>query len=477
MAPPYGEVRIVADRNGVYLKWLAFALLAASGLQVIRLLAGVSVLAPQDFNEGWNALHAQALAQGLPLYPGVNSLFDNNYPPLSFHAAGLMTLWIPDFIVAGRVVATFAFFVLLLLTGLTARAMGGESWLAGAYLAAIFLAFSHYPGMNDPQMLGHAIAAFGLLLLFRAPQQNMPILAAAVLLALAGFVKQNLVVLPVTASIWLLLQHPRAAANFMLAGLGAAGVFWGVCEAAYGPGFLGHLLASRVYDAAGVAGSAARWLLKTSFPLAALLWAAWRWRDNRALLFCALYAAVGSLSGIYFIGGAGVDQNVFFDAYIALALGFSLAARLALQETASPWIRGLGMGAFLLPLLVAVFLQSQPDWRQRQHWFAPRQADAVDGARVVAALRGVVGPALCGEPAYCLWADKGRGADPFGYSQGVATGRLAPDLLQNMIRQRSFRSIQGGAASWGQDLIRLAREQGYRPVSEALGDDLLALPP
>jgi len=37
---------------------------------------------PFDYNEGWNAFHAQIAVSGQALYPGSDALTTTNYPPL-----------------------------------------------------------------------------------------------------------------------------------------------------------------------------------------------------------------------------------------------------------------------------------------------------------------------------------------------------------------------------------------------------------
>ncbi|MBI5330541.1 MAG: hypothetical protein HZB71_08015 [Betaproteobacteria bacterium] len=444
--------------------------------QLLRLVLSIPVLTPLDFNEGWNALHVQALDLGLALYPARGEGFGNNYPPLSFLAVQAASGAIPDFIVAGRAVATLSFLALCLFTGLTARIWAGASgglW-AGTYLAALFLAYSHYPGINDPQMLGHALAAAGLWVVARHPGAPRALAAAAVLMVLAGCVKQNLVVLPLSLLIWLLRYERRSALAFCLASVSAAGLAWWLCETAYGPGFLAHLLTPRVHAWSMSLDSGGHWLVKTGPLLLLLGGASWYWKEDVQLRFCAIYAGIGSLSGVYFIGGAGVDQNVFFDVYIACTLGFALALRNA--SASSPLCPHKGRAAlataFLTPIALSAAIQAAPEWLEKAHWLTPHQDEVRRSAVLIQALRTAGRPALCGEPAFCYWGGQGRVVDPFGHSQGVATGHASPDALYARVRQREFAAIQN-APVWGEAMLRVALESGYRAAPGFTGEALL----
>lgn len=470
------------------LPWLTLALLLASSPQVLRMLLSIPVIAPLDFNEGWNALQVQSMLAGLPLYPGVQTLFDNNYPPGSFLITALVTVVLPDPLIAGRVVAVASFFAVCALAGVAVRNLGGTraaAWLAGAWLVPLFMAYSHYPGINDPQMLGHAVSLLGLVALLRCPTVRRSVMTAAALMALAGFVKHNLVVLPLATFVWLLLEERRAAGWFALAGGLSAGVLWALCEAVYDPAFLAHLLAPREYSWAEGWRAGAHWLTKGWPPLAVLAYGAWRQRrQDPALRFCAIYAFTGAFSGLYFVGGAGVDQNVFFDTYIACAIGLGcLAGHWAAQpgqNQPAPVPTAWLLAGFVLPVAISAAVQFDGAWLAPAHWFAPRQAEAAHTARIVAFLRSRPGPALCAEPAYCLWAGKGRVVDPFMYRQGTITGHLDTKPVYARIHAHAFSVIQGVAGNddhgWGRPLIDEARKSGYRLVAEPTLDDVMELP-
>ncbi len=85
-----------------------------------------------------------------------------------------------------------------------------EALFAALFFSAGLMLTSDYVGMDDPQMLGHAIAIGGLWLVLREPRLPRDMVGAAALFALAFFVKHNLVVLPLAVAAWLALLDPAA---------------------------------------------------------------------------------------------------------------------------------------------------------------------------------------------------------------------------------------------------------------------------
>ena len=137
----------------------------AAGLWRVIAVLGMRVLL--DPNEGWNAYHTAAAMAGHGPYPGAASFMTNNYPPLSFYIVGPLGAALGDNIVAGRMVALLSFLAVGSgIAGLAWRFGAGrlEALFAALLFAGFLLLYSDYVGMDDPQLLGHAIAMGSLLL-------------------------------------------------------------------------------------------------------------------------------------------------------------------------------------------------------------------------------------------------------------------------------------------------------------------------
>lgn len=438
------------------LRAATLVLAAASAFALVRAALGIFALAPLDPNEGWNAYHAGAALAGQGLYPAPESLYFNNYPPLSFHVVGWLSLVTHDAIAAGRALSIASFLAVVAATGYTARALGASrdhAAFACAFLAAVFLRYSHYVGIDDPQLFGHAIAAIGMAAVLSHPQSRAAAGAGAALCACALFVKPNLLPLPLALFVWLALWHRRSVFAYAAAGTITALALLGWCTAVYGAGFLSHLLSPRTYSTAELWHGSVKWFYKTAPFFAPLAWLATRFARDPAVSWCAIYTAVSVAFGVYFIGGAGVDQNVFFDAYIALAL----SAALVMQKAEARRYAGMVCGAcYLVPLVVSAAVQYRPDT------FQTKEANAREFAEAVAFVRGRPGPAACEEQSLCYRAGKPPAVDFVNIGQHVAKGRLDERLLLSKIEAREFGTMQFAAEPARDTALGRALHEAYR---------------
>ena len=191
-----------------------------------RIVAASNLHVALDPNEGWNAYHTASTMAGHSPYPGSASFMTNNYPPLSFYLVGLLGGVLGDNIIAGRIVSLISFLVVAGGIASLARRFGvrsSDAAFASLVFAGLLLVFSDYVGMDDPQMLGHALQIFGLLLLVKNEKSLPADLAGAALFVAGLFVKHNLVAMPIATIIWLSLGDWRR----VRAGLLHSCLFWG----------------------------------------------------------------------------------------------------------------------------------------------------------------------------------------------------------------------------------------------------------
>lgn len=408
----------------------------ACAVALLRAAMRVPALAPLDPNEGWNAYHALAAIGKGPLYPEPESLYFNNYPPLSFYLVGWLSRLTNDAIAAGRALSIASFAVVIAATGSAARGIGASRTdvaFACAFLAATFLLYSHYVGIDDPQLFGHALATSAMAIALRRPGNPHRAGVAAALCALALFVKPNLLAVPLALLIWIASFHRRAVAAYVGVGLATAATLLAGCFVLYGADFLSHLLSPRLYSLYDAWHGSVKWLSKTApfyLPVALL---AWRSRRDGASAWCLVYASISSALGFYFVGGSGVDQNVFFDAYIA----FAMTAAVALTRMQQ---RGWLIACCSVPLAVSAVVQFQREWIQPHDWTQPAASQAF--AESIGFVRSQPGPAACAEQALCFRAGKRRSIDFVNVAQYLVKGRLDERLLTERIATQSFGVVQ-----------------------------------
>jgi hypothetical protein len=413
--------------------------------EVLRAAAIVPLHVPLDPNEGWDAYRAVAAIAGRGLYPNAASFLTNNYPPLSFYFVGFLGVVVGDDIVAGRAISLVAFLCVCGFSAAAMRRMGG-SWKAAAFaallLAIILLLTSDYVGMNDPQLLGHAIQLVGLLVLLRQPSTPGAILACAGLFLLGGFVKHNLFALPLACLAWLMLTDRRNALWFAL----CVGVltFFGllVFRVIYGFDLLDRLDVPRTWSSPQMRETFFEWLAIGAVPICATAVLALRqWNDRHAFLV-ALYAAIAVVCGALLLGGAGVDVNAMFDADIALALGVGIALdRLLRGRRPLTHIVGRALAlASVVPL--AAIAGTDHDWRDGAFWLHPMRDETELAARDIAFLRTHGGPAMCEDLGFCYWAGKPAEVDVFNLDQQLATHTRDSGPFLRLIAARQFSAIE-----------------------------------
>jgi len=418
----------------------ALAVFCLIGLGRCIAIAGLHV--PLDPNEGWNAYHALHAMSGGGLYPPRDSFLFNNYPPLSFYIVGALGSLIGDNIVAGRILSLLATPGVAAGIYFATRRMkaGAEVAMFAALLfVSGLLVFTDYAGMDDPQMLGHAVAIGGLIVLLREPRKNIAIAFAAFLLALAFFIKHNLIALPVALTLWLVMFDRRNAILFA-----AVGILFGVMELggfriAYGVDLFGVLNSARTYSAALLSEAIGSWLIWANVALFGLVALLLLRRDDRYVVLCALYAAVAIAVGIVFAGGAGVDMNIWFDAMIAL----SLAAALVIDRLPkAAWMQGLIAGACILPLIAGIVLNWEDAWLERDFWLHPMAAETAMAESDIAFLKAQHGPVACEMLSLCYWAGKPEEIDAFNLGQAYATHKRSDEALVRLIEAKHYGALE-----------------------------------
>ncbi|HEY2008057.1 MAG TPA: hypothetical protein VGH23_03645 [Rhizomicrobium sp.] len=432
----------MSPRLSANLTWSAAAALGLVSLALLmRNILAIPAHVPLDPNEGWNATHALAAVTGHGLYPSPQALMVNNYPPLSFYLIGILARHGGDAIVTGRWVSLAAY--LAVASGIAAvlRRMECRSravFLGTLFFAALLLVTSDYVGMDDPQLLGHAVQLIALLLVL-----HEHVMLAAALFAASLFIKHNLLALPLAAGLWLLLQDRRAGLHFLLWGLAFALSGLVLFQLHFGTGLIAQLTSPRLSSLANI-GTAVRRLWWAVLPAIAMTGV---WPDRHSL-FCSLYAGLALLLGLTFAAGDGVDANAFFDFGIAL----SLALGLIVERGRWPVLAA----ASAVPLLIFLALTVKDN-----NFFFTR-AFAQTSAQDIAFLKSHDGPVLCDQLSLCLWAGKGAEVDVFNIGEAIKAGARDPAPLVRMITTHHFSTLQMVDMDGLGPEIRRAIEKNYR---------------
>jgi hypothetical protein len=445
---------------------------------LLRILSTIGLMIPFDPNEGWNAYHTAAAMIGGSPYPPPRSFLTNNYPPLSFYIVGALGRAIGDMIIAGRLVSLAAFLAVAGSIAAASRLMGcswAESLFAALVFAACLLLNSNYVGMDDPQLLGHAVAMGGFLLLLRQHRDVAAIVAAALLFTLAFFIKHNLIVLPLAVTIWLAFQDRMSALRLTIAGSAflAAGLI--AFRLVYGFGLIGVLNSARVFAAQLLVVNLSSWLIWGLLPLVVAGFLFSTRRHDKYVVLCALYSAIGFVVGVSYFGGKGVDVNAMFDADIALALVGGLALD-RLSERGTRYQAAI-IAAYLVPIAFGLWSNFDSDWFTSDYWLHPMSDEAIAAQQDIRFLKVHSGPAMCEMLAFCYWAGKPAEVDVFNTGQQFAAHSRSDGTLIQMLGRHRFAAVQLDTLSpfaLG-DHVHLALNRSYR-IDHTNDDGVFLIP-
>ena len=423
-------------------RWRALCLsLGALGMLLLLLplfwsFAGRSFhMLLENYNEGWNALYIDRVNAGATLYPGADELLLNNYPPLSFLLVAGVAKLTGSAMVAGRLVSVAAFLAVAGLIGLIVARRTGRA--AGLFAGAFFgLSFACFPGqrigLNDPQLLAHALMLAGLAAVWLAPHRLGNVAAGAALMVLGGMTKHNLIAIPLATTAWMLWQGRRPARRWLTAaGLsGAVGLLFMLVVG--GAPMLQSMLAPRHVSLAHGIALCRKLLALSDIPLLVAVLGLSSIRRRSDLVFAGLLLAFGLLEMLLFAGGDGVVANVAYDLLVAQAIALGLAMA-TMQRPAIAAALLVFYFALVLPVdQVKEALAGNPTRAARERLV---EAD-------VSYIAARNGPALCFDPALCWYAGRPPEYDPFNMGQQFSLGLRSPDLLTDRFVAKRYAVVE-----------------------------------
>jgi hypothetical protein len=399
-------------------------------------------------NEGWNAYFADAAMGRVPLYPSPDQLITNNYPPLSFYMVGLVGRLVGDPVLAGRLSSLVAVIAIAAGIALSVKRLGGSRVAAGIS-AAFFVAtmsrfFMSYVGMNEPQLLSEAIMIFGFLGFLIARSNDRGYVGPILVMALAGFVKHNIIAMPLTAFLWLGLRCRREALKCFCIAAIAMITGTALCYAFFGRNFFLNILSPRQYSLKRALHifEELEWV---SVGLLACLYNAWARRHDARVQLCSCLIAIALCSSFLQRGGAGVYLNAQFDLVIAVAIGLGLAFT---QIPLWPVVRHLrwerAQAILMLALCVRLLASKQLQpvrlvfGRSFINEIAMRERAMTDGIERV---RRIPGDVFC-RALVSYRAGKPFAVDGFNAKQRILAGALAKDAISARVAAGTLRIVE-----------------------------------
>ncbi len=426
---------------------LAFFVLVCALLLPIGNLLSSGFTFEINYNEGWNVYNADRLIHGETIYDD-NYWRINNYPIGSFLIIAGANLLIHNPLLSGRLVALISFVAIGVFAAMAVRRFGGGRTDA-VFGAACAMGFCYLVApawiiADDPQTLGEAVMLGALVSYTARPPDRLSLLRTALLVVLGGFIKHNLLAIPIAITLDLGIRSPRRLPLWLAWCAGFAAGFLGLTQIVAGTDFIDHLMSPRIFRWHGARYHLMKYLRLFKFPLAAVaLTAPLVLTGDRTIL--AKWGAISIISATILSGFEGTSYNMFQDAAVFLGVAAGvMISELRRSEIRSRLARVL---ASALPFLLAQpILARAPDSAvQTYHWRGLLDSDHkreevfLTDAKFIA---GKQGPAICESLLLCYVAGQPFILDPFNSRQYILSGRLDQGELIRRIAAREFAVIQ-----------------------------------
>ncbi len=400
-----------------------------------------------NYNEGWNVYNADRLIHRELIYDD-NYWRINNYPIGSFLIIAGANVLIHDLLLSGRLVALVSFAAIAVFAAMAVRRFGGGRtdavFGAGCAAGFCYLMAPAWIIADDPQTLGEAVMLSALVSYIARPPDRLNLLRTAFLVVLGGFVKHNLVAIPIAITLDLAFRSPRRLPLWLVSCAGFTTGFLGLTQIVAGGDFIDHLMSPRRFGWYGARYHLMKYLRLFKFPLTAIvLGASLLLAADRMVL--AAWGLASIISATIMSGFEGTSYNMFQDAAVFLGV----AAGAMMSELRKSEFRGrlARVLASALPFLVAQPILARAPDIAVQVYHAPALLDSdrrkqetfLADAKFVSDKQG---PAICESLLLCYVAGQPFILDPFNSRQSMLSGRLDQGELIRRIAAREFAVIQ-----------------------------------
>ena len=415
-------------------------------------LLSIGFIFERNYNEGWNVYNAQRLIDHELIYDS-DYWRINNYPIFSFLLVVGVNFIIHNLLLSGRIIALVSFVAVGILAAAATRRFGGDRVDAvfggGCALGFCYLVAPSWVAVDDPQTLAEALMLGGLISYISRPLDRLGLLRTAVLVMLGGFVKHNVVAIPLAITFDMAIRSPRRLSFWFGCCAGLAVGCFGVTHLVAGGAFVDHLLSPRVFAWHGARYHLMKYLRLSEFPLAIiLLFARPIFSRDRHIL--TAYGIISICAATIFAGFEGTSYNMFQDAavFLAIAAGVmlhELRGRITAEASASS--RAAKFALSVAPLLLAqpILARSPEAFAQIYHTGGLLEIDRRAERSFLADaefVSGMHGPAICESLLLCYRAGQPFTLDPFNSRQLILAGSLDQNQLIRRIAARAFAVVQ-----------------------------------
>jgi hypothetical protein len=426
-------------------------LLCAISLCVGSFLS-IGFLFERNYNEGWNVYNLQRLLHHEWIYDE-NYWRINNYPISSFLIIAGTNALIQDPLVCGRIVALVALITIGLLAGMAIHRFGGDRidaiFGAGCALGFCYLVAPAWIMVDDPQTLGEAVMLAGLISYLSRSPERLKLPLAALLVVLAGFIKHNLVAIPLAITLDMAVRTPRRLPLWLLFCTGFSACFLGLTQIVAGGGFIDHLLSPRIFTWYGARYHLMKYVRLFKFPLFVVASLSLVAFSGRRMILAA-WGIVSIGAATIFSGFEGTSYNMFQDAavFLGVAAGVTLCVlrkKISAESNSRKRFTSLAFAALVLLLAEPILARSPTAFQQIYHSGDLLEFNRKAEARFLAEAEYISrrsGPAICESLLLCYTAGQPFILDPFNSRQYILAGKLNEDELIQRFAAHEFAVVQ-----------------------------------
>jgi hypothetical protein len=457
---------------------LAYFVLVCTVLLPIGNLLSLGYSFEINYNEGWNVYNAERLIHGEIVYDD-NYWRINNYPIGSFLIIAGANLLIHNLLLSGRLVELVSFAAIGVFAAMAVRRCGGGRtdavFGAGGAMGFCYLMAPAWIIANDPQTLGEAVMLGALASYIGRPPERLNLLRTAFLVVLGGFIKHNLVAIPIAITLDLAFRSPRRLPLWLAWCACFAAGFLGLTQIVAGGDFVDHLMSPRLFRWYGARYHLMKYLRLFKFPLTVIVLSASLFLAADRMILAA-WGMISIVSATILSGLEGTSYNMFQDAAVFLGI----AAGVMMSELRKSEFSGrlAKVLSFTLPFVAAQpILARAPDVAaQVYHGRAVLDADRKRQETFLADAKYIAdrqGPAICESLLLCYEAGRPFILDPFNSRQYILSGRLDQGELIRRITAREFAVIQLHADICDDPTTQSCHILHYRQKIDRFTDEVL----
>lgn len=423
-----------------------FACLAA--FYLFRPLVQLPFKIGRDYNEGWNALHAENIFESNPLYPKYTDLTSNNYPPVSFYVYGGIGILLKDNIIAGRIVALFSFIIVSIMVMLSIKQFGGSNYhalVSGLFFIG-YMADNHelYIAMNDPQWLGHCFQLTGFFFFLTSKQKGILFYLSILMIVISGMIKHNIISLPLAITAWLLIYDRPALLMWFFVSLVFLSSFLLIFSMLHGMDFIQALFVDcRNWDVWRFSKMVEYGFTKMLGIVGLGVIGCLLLYPSKYITLLILYSIISAAWGGFTFIREGTGYNAVYDFIIALTLIIGLLLNWLSESGPRFFFYSQRLYVSVLIILILTLATNIPKrYYQTKKTYRNISHESSVVADDIALLTSKEEPIICENLSLCYWANKDFKLDFSNTGQKIRSGIIDKNRLIDLFEQQYFSVIQ-----------------------------------